>query len=113
MPPTRGERQASGGSTGSGASAVGWLVATLTFFDVAIVARLGPYLTVPALFTIVTVAGLLAFSATEEKYSTAIRSAVLRERAARLLLIGLPFVYLSLNSGKYSQVLWRACLSAA
>jgi hypothetical protein len=73
-------------------------VASLTFFDIAVVTPLGPYLAVPSLFTIVTVAGLLAFSATEEKYSTAIKSAVLRERAVRLLLIGLPFLYLSQDS---------------
>lgn len=65
------------------------------FFGFTAELPLGPYLAVPSLFTIVAIAGLLAFSATEERYSTEIRSAVIQDRAERLLLIGLPYIYFS------------------
>lgn len=50
-----------------------------------------PYIEVSTLFTIVAVVGFLAFSLTEEQYSTALAGAIIDQLAERLLLMALPY----------------------
>lgn len=59
----------------------------------------GPYLLVATLLSIIATAGFLAFASSEDRYESALVHSIVLEPVEQLVLLGLPYLYLSSRDG--------------
>jgi hypothetical protein len=73
-------------------------VQEIALFGMSVNFPLGPYLQVSALLAILSIAGFLAFSSTEDRYGDAIYNSIVHRPAVQLVTLALAYLYASNNS---------------